>query len=60
MVFACAKTGESTYTQDGEAGQMFGKRPVGKPKKRRMDAVKEYSYQILKWRNWEGGSAGQR
>jgi hypothetical protein len=35
------------------AGQMFGKRPVGKPKKRRMDTVKEYSYQILKWRNWE-------
>jgi hypothetical protein len=23
------------------AGQMFGKRPVGKPKKRWMDAVKE-------------------
>jgi hypothetical protein len=41
------------------AGQMFGKRPVGKPKKRRMDTVKEYSYQTLKWRNWEGGSAGQ-
>jgi hypothetical protein len=35
------------------AGQMFGKRPVGKPKKRWMDAVKENSYQILKWRNWE-------
>jgi hypothetical protein len=35
------------------AGQMFGKRPVGKPKKRWMDAVKEDSYQILKWRNWE-------
>jgi hypothetical protein len=24
-----------------------------------MDTVKEYSYQTLKWRNWEGGSAGQ-
>jgi hypothetical protein len=35
------------------AGQMFGKRPVGKPKKRWMDAVKEDSYQILNWRNWE-------
>jgi hypothetical protein len=35
------------------AGQMFGKRPMGKPKKRWMDAVKEGSYQILKWRNWE-------
>jgi hypothetical protein len=35
------------------AGQMFGKRPVEKPKKRRMDAVKEDSYQILNWRNWE-------
>jgi hypothetical protein len=32
------------------AGQMFGKRPVGKPKKRCMNAVKE---EILKWRNWE-------
>jgi hypothetical protein len=35
------------------AGQMFGKRPVGKPKKRWMDAVKEDSYQILNWSNWE-------
>jgi hypothetical protein len=35
------------------AGQMFGKCPVGKPKKRWMNAVKEDSYQILKWRNWE-------
>jgi hypothetical protein len=35
------------------AGQMFGKRPVGKPKKRWMDAVKEGIYQILNWRNWE-------
>jgi hypothetical protein len=35
------------------AGQMFGKRPVGKPKKRCMDAVKKYSYQILNWRNLE-------
>jgi hypothetical protein len=33
-------------------GQMFGKRPVGKPKERWMDAVKEDSYQILNWRNW--------
>jgi hypothetical protein len=32
---------------------MFGKRPVGKPKNRWMDAVKESSYQILNWRNWE-------
>jgi hypothetical protein len=29
------------------AGLMFGKRPVGKPKKRWMDAVKGDSYQIL-------------
>jgi hypothetical protein len=35
------------------AGQVFGKRPVGKPKKRWMDAVKEDSCQILNWRNWE-------
>jgi hypothetical protein len=37
------------------ADQMFGKRPVGKCKKRWMDVVKEdsYSYQILNWRNWE-------
>jgi hypothetical protein len=35
------------------AGQMFGKRPVGKPKKRWVGAVKEDSYQILKLRNWE-------
>jgi hypothetical protein len=35
------------------AGQMFGKRPVGKPKKRWMDAVKEDIYQILKLRNLE-------
>jgi hypothetical protein len=35
------------------AGQMFGKRLVGKPKKRWMDAVKEDIYQILNWRNWE-------
>jgi hypothetical protein len=35
------------------AGLMFGKLPEGKPKKRWMDAVKEYSYQILKGRNWE-------
>jgi hypothetical protein len=35
------------------AGQMFGKRTVGKPKKGWMDAVKEDSYQILNWRNWE-------
>jgi hypothetical protein len=35
------------------AGQMCGKRPVGKPKKRWMDAVKEASYQTLNWRNCE-------
>jgi hypothetical protein len=35
------------------AGQMSGKRPAGKYKKRWMDAEKEDSYQILKWRNWE-------
>jgi hypothetical protein len=35
------------------AGQMFGKRQVGKPKKRRMNAVKEDSYKILNCRNWE-------
>jgi hypothetical protein len=38
------------------AGQMFGKRPVGKPKKRWMDVVKEDSYHILNWRNWEAKS----
>jgi hypothetical protein len=35
------------------ASQMSGKRPVGKSKKRWMDAEKEDSYHILKWRNWE-------
>jgi hypothetical protein len=35
------------------AGHMFGKHPVRKPKKRWMNAVKEDSYQILNWRNWE-------
>jgi hypothetical protein len=35
------------------ACQMFVKRPVGKPKKRWMDAVKEDSYQILNWKNWK-------
>jgi hypothetical protein len=35
------------------AGQMFGKSPVGKPKTRCMDAVKEDIYQILHWRNLE-------
>jgi hypothetical protein len=43
---------------DGTVGndlkrQMFVKRPVGKPKKRWMDAVKEDSCKILKWRNLE-------
>jgi hypothetical protein len=28
-------------------------RPVAKPRKRWLDAVKEDSYQILKWRDWE-------
>jgi hypothetical protein len=32
---------------------MIGKRPVGKPKKTWMNAVKEDSYQIKNWRNWE-------
>jgi hypothetical protein len=40
-------------------GHMFGKRPVGKPKKRRMDAVKKDSYQILKLRNWEVKAQGR-
>jgi hypothetical protein len=26
---------------------------VGKPRERWLDAVKEDSYQMLKWRNWE-------
>jgi hypothetical protein len=34
-------------------GQMFGKRPTGKPRSRWLDAVKEDSYQMLKWRDWE-------
>jgi hypothetical protein len=34
------------------AGQTFGKRPVGKHKKRWMDAVKEDGYQLY-WRNCE-------
>jgi hypothetical protein len=35
------------------AGRMFGKRPVGKPKKRWMDSVKEDTYPVLNWINWE-------
>jgi hypothetical protein len=34
-------------------GQMFGKRPVRKPRNRCLDSVKEDIYQILKWRDWE-------
>jgi hypothetical protein len=34
-------------------GQMFGKCPVVRPRKRWLDAVKEDSYQMLKWRDWE-------
>jgi hypothetical protein len=41
------------------AGQMFRKRPVGKPKERWMDAVKEDIYQILIWRNWEVKAQGR-
>jgi hypothetical protein len=36
-----------------KVGPMFGKRPVGKSRKRWLDAVEEDSYQILKWRDWE-------
>jgi hypothetical protein len=32
-------------------GQMFGKRPVDRPRKRWLDAVKEDSYWMLKWRD---------
>jgi hypothetical protein len=32
---------------------LFGKLPVGKPGKRWLDAVKEDSYQMLKWRDWD-------
>jgi hypothetical protein len=31
------------------AGEMFGKRPVGKPKKSWMEAVKDDSFHILKY-----------
>jgi hypothetical protein len=34
-------------------GQMLGKHPVGKLRKRWLNAVKEDSYQMLKWRDWE-------
>jgi hypothetical protein len=34
-------------------GQTFGKPPVEKPRKRWQDAVKEESYRMLKWRDWE-------
>ncbi|PSN39568.1 hypothetical protein C0J52_20621 [Blattella germanica] len=34
-------------------GEMFGKRPVGKPKKIWIDSVKEIAYQILICRNWQ-------
>jgi hypothetical protein len=34
-------------------GQMFGKRPVEKPRKRWPDAVKEESYHMLKRRGWD-------
>jgi hypothetical protein len=52
MGWACAKDGKPKYTL-AVVGQMFGKRPVGKPRKRWLDAVKEDSYQMLKWRDWE-------
>jgi hypothetical protein len=39
-------------------GQMFGKRPVGKPRKRWLDAMKEDSYQMLKWGDWEVKAQG--
>jgi hypothetical protein len=34
-------------------GQMFAKSPVEKPRKRWLVALKEDSYQMLKWRDWE-------
>jgi hypothetical protein len=34
-------------------GQMFGKHPAGKPRKRWLDAVKEDSCKMLKWRDWD-------
>jgi hypothetical protein len=52
MDWACAKNGESKFAQDDD-GQMFVKGPVRKPKKRWIEAVKDNSYQILKWRIWE-------
>jgi hypothetical protein len=35
------------------AGQMFGKCPVWEPRKRWPDAMKEDSYQMMKWRDWQ-------
>jgi hypothetical protein len=34
-------------------GQMFGKSPVGKPRKRWLDSVKGDSYEKLKWKDLE-------
>jgi hypothetical protein len=34
-------------------GQMFVKRPVEKPRKKWLNAVKEDSYQMLIWKDWE-------
>jgi hypothetical protein len=34
-------------------GQMFVKRPVGKPRKRWADSVEEDSIRLLKRRNWK-------
>jgi hypothetical protein len=35
-------------------GQMFGKRPVGKPRKKCIDSVEEDSITLLRRRNWKG------
>lgn len=44
---------ESSIPRKAMKGKMFGKRHVGKPQKRWIDAVKEDSQQILRCRNWE-------
>jgi hypothetical protein len=40
-------------------GQMFGKRPVDKPRKRWIDSVAEDSIRLLRPRNWKSLAEGR-
>ena len=47
------KMDEGRIPQRVMTGVMFGRRPVGKPRKRWMDSVKEDSCQLLQRKNWQ-------